>query len=266
MVLFMIDRVSKYKQQQAIQSESALFRERLRSNRRLKFNVAPPLRFRLPLMLLACLSLSGITACGDDEENQVQRGLTPEQLKRIQSSGGQSSSDSKAQGSVSQKIDLSNLVTIPNRLKRAELLKSTGWDSFKRIRERIQQARDPFWPDIPELKNQDEVEVDPSSVQRKLVVTVPESIENLKFKGTLTGMASNLAMLEDGGGTGYSVRVGDIIGKAPEYVRVKMITSNKISFEPVLGIDENEPEESPRLVKFLREESDQSEIELGANR
>ena len=48
------------------------------------------------------------------------------------------------QGSINQGSDISALVVIPNRLRRAELLKSSGWDNFKRIRERIKNARDPF--------------------------------------------------------------------------------------------------------------------------
>ena len=117
---------------------------------------------------------------------------------------------------------------------------------------------------IWDLEDQDEVEVDPSSVQGKLVVAVPHAITNLEFKGTLTGMSSNLAMLEDGAGTGYTVRVGDIIGKPPEFVRVKMITNNKITFEPVLGVPEEESADSPRLRKLLRENDGSSATEMGA--
>ena len=218
------------------------------------------------------LSITSLTACDDESSGgggPVQRGLSPEQMRRLKNAPP-TKPQKKAQGapqeSVNQGSDISSLVVIPNRLKRAELLKSSGWDNFKRIRERIKNARDPFWPDIPELKDQDEVEVDPSSVQRKLVVKVPEAVINLKFKGTLTGMATNLAMLEDSAGTGYSVRVGDIVGKAPEYVRVKMITNNKITFEPVLGVNEDEPKDSPRLIKVLREEEEQRVSELGVDR
>ena len=218
----------------------------------------------LPLLML-------FSACEEEGSNggQVQRGLSPEQMRRLKNAPPtkvKKKAQGAPQGSINQGADISALVVIPNRLRRAELLKSSGWDNFKRIRERIKNARDPFWPDIPELKDQDEVEVDPSSVQRKLVVKVPEAVINLKFKGTLTGMATNLAMLEDSAGTGYSVRVGDIVGKAPEYVRVKMITNNKITFEPVLGINENEPKDSPRLIKVLREGEEQRVTELGVNR
>lgn len=220
-----------------------------------------------------CLfSLISFTACDDESSGgggPVQRGLSPEQMRRLKNAPPtkpKKKAQGASQGSINTGSDISALVVIPNRLKRAELLKSSGWDNFKRIRGRIKSARDPFWPDIPELKDQDEVEVDPSSVQRKLVVKVPEAVTNLKFKGTLTGMATNLAMLEDSAGTGYSVRVGDIVGKAPEYVRVKMITNNKITFEPVLGINEDEPKDSPRLIKVLREEEEQRASELGVDR
>ena len=224
------------------------------------------------LTTFCILSMISFTACDDDSSSgggPVQRGLSPEQMRRLKNAPP-TKPKKKAQGapqdSINKGSDISSVVVIPNRLRRAELLKSSGWDSFKRIRERIKNARDPFWPDIPELKDQDEVEVDPSSVQRKLVVKVPEAVTNLKFKGTLTGMATNLAMLEDSAGTGYSVRVGDIVGKAPEYVRVKMITNNKITFEPVLGVNEDEPKDSPRLIKVLREEEEQRTSELGVDR
>ncbi|MAD61248.1 MAG: hypothetical protein CMH49_07045, partial [Myxococcales bacterium] len=153
------------------------------------------------LTTLCLLSLISFTACDDSSSSgggPVQRGLSPEQMRRLKNAPP-TKPKKKAQGapqdSINKGSDISSLVVIPNRLKRAELLKSSGWDSFKRIRERIKNARDPFWPDIPELKDQDEVEVDPSSVQRKLVVKVPEAVTNLKFKGTLTGLATNLAML-----------------------------------------------------------------------
>ena len=210
-----------------------------------------------------------IGGCGEDESvaGPSRRGLSASQMKRIQKTKSAGPSKKKSQGASAAQgtvgKDVSNVVKIPNRLKRVELLKATGWDNFKRIRERMKEARDPFVPDIPELKDQDEVEVDPSSVQGKLVVKVPQPITNLEFKGTLTGMSSNLAMLEDGAGTGYTVRVGDIVGKVPEFVRVKMITNNKITFEPVLGIAENEPADSPRLKKLLREGQENSVSELG---
>lgn len=222
--------------------------------------------------LTLVLVLSLFTHLGCDDEGgggggPVQRGLSPAQLKRLQSSPSPNTQKKKkAQGSTQSQnmsTDLSKVLVIPNRLKRAGLMRSSGWDDFKRIRERLKNARDPFWPDIPELKDQDEVEIDPTSVQRKLVVKVPENALNLKFQGTLTGRAANLAMLVDGSGAGYTVRVGDIIGKPPEFVRVKMITNNKIIFEPVLGVNENEPKDSPRLLKVLREGEEQRATELG---
>ena len=229
-----------------------------------------PVVYSHSLTLLLILSLVTFTGCDDEGGGgggPVQRGLSPAQLKRLQSSPSPSTKKKKkAQGgtqSKSMSTDLSKVLVIPNRLKRAELMSSNGWDDFKRIRQRLKKARDPFWPDIPELKDQDEVEIDPTSVQRKLVVKVPENTLNLKFQGTLTGRAANLAMLVDGSGSGYTVRVGDIIGKPPEYVRVKMITNNKITFEPVLGVNENEPKDSPRLLKVLREGEEQRATELG---
>lgn len=215
------------------------------------------------------LGIMCVWGCDDNSGGggeSVQRGLSPSQLKRLKNAPPPTAKKTKAQGTPQEQklgADISSLLVIPNRLKRVELMESSGWDDFKRIRERIKNARDPFWPNIPELKDQDEVEVDPSSVQQKLIVKVPETVLNLKFKGTLTGMSANLAMLENSAGTGYTVRVGDIVGKSSEFVRVKMITNNKITFEPVLGISENEPKDSPRLVKVLREGEEQRATELG---
>ena len=155
--------------------------------------------------------------------------------------------------------DISQRIKIPLRLKRKELLNAKGWADFRRIRDQIKRVRDPFTPDLPEMRDQEEVEVDPSSVQRRLVVKVPENPKLLKFKGTLTGMESNLAMLEDGSGKGYNVRVGDIIGKPPVFVRVSMITSNKIMFEPVLGISADEVADNPMLSKQLRDGSEEND-------
>ena len=210
-----------------------------------------------PWISLCALSmLLGLWGCGgDEEEATMQRGVS-RRRRAAPSAKKPTAAQSAAQGAVAQGQDISQRLTVPIHLKRAELFTPTGWDDFMRIRERLREARDPFWPDIPELKDQDEVEVDPSSVQRRLVVKVREFVQNLEFKGSLTGTASSLAMLEDNAGTGYSVRVGDIIGKPPEYVRVKLITNNRIFFEPVLGIPEDEPPNSPRLVKALREEQE----------
>jgi Tfp pilus assembly protein PilP len=188
--------------------------------------------------------------CGEEEKQTVQRGIPARYRNQVQA---QAKASVSAGVAASSGQDVSSRVNIPLRLKRAELIESKGWDDFRRIRERIKGARDPFWPDIPELKDQDEVEVDPSSVQRRLVVKVNENHQTLKFKGTLTGATANLAMLEDGAETGYTVRVGDIIGKSPVFVRVSMITNNKIVFEPVLGIPEDTPLDSPMLSKTLRE-------------
>ena len=202
--------------------------------------------------LLQILSITFAMAqfgCGEEEQQTVQRGIPAKYRRQLQTQAKSTTSS----GVASSGQDVSSRVKIPLRLKRAELIESKGWDDFRRIRQRIKGARDPFWPDIPELKDQDEVEVDPSSVQRRLVIKVNENHQTLKFKGTLTGATANLAMLEDGAETGYTVRVGDIIGKSPVFVRVSMITSNKIFFEPVLGIPEDTPPDSPMLSKTLRD-------------
>ena len=193
----------------------------------------------------------GELGCGEEEQQNTQRGIPARYRRQVTNQ----TQPNNQQGQQASGQDVSDRVNIPLRLKRAELIESKGWDDFRRIRERVKGARDPFWPDIPELKDQEEVEVDPNSVQRRLVVKVNENHQALKFKGTLTGATANLAMLEDGAGTGYTVRVGDIIGKPPVFVRVSMITSNQIIFEPVLGVPEDTAPDSPMLSKKLREET-----------
>ena len=209
--------------------------------------------FAVPLMMpiLMVLLMMVELGCGEEEQQNMQRGIPARYRRQVTNQ----TQPNNQQGQQAPGQDVSDRVNIPLRLKRAELIESKGWDDFRRIRERVKGARDPFWPDIPELKDQEEVEVDPNSVQRRLVVKVSENHQALKFKGTLTGATANLAMLEDGAGTGYTVRVGDIIGKPPVFVRVSMITSNKIIFEPVLGVPEDTPPDSPMLSKQLREET-----------
>lgn len=214
------------------------------------------------IYVLMTLFVMAELGCGEEEQPTVQRGIPARYRRQVQAQANASAQPGQPVSGGAAGQDVSSRVKIPLRLKRAELIESKGWDDFRRIRERIKGARDPFWPDIPELKDQDEVEVDPTSVQRRLVVKVNENHQALKFKGTLTGATANLAMLEDGAETGYTVRVGDIIGKSPVFVRVSMITNNKIIFEPVLGIPEDTPPDSPLLTKTLREVT-QGESGLG---
>lgn len=209
----------------------------------------------LSLALSGTLVAVGGLGCGEEEEVVMQRGV-PNHYRQQMNAGAKKSSKSGNGGALDQGRDITSRLVIPIHLKRAELIESKGWEDFKKIRERIPQTRDPFWPDIPELKDQEEVEIDPSSVQRRLIVAVNENHELLKFKGTLTGSTANLAMLEDGAGTGYTVRVGDVIGKPPVFVRVSLITNNKIMFEPVLGLPEDITADSPTLSKILREEDE----------
>lgn len=206
-------------------------------------------------LLLAICSGGALFACGDDEVQTTQQRGIPSHLRRTTASKTRSTSAQAAQGGRLKPggVDL----VIPSRLKRKELLTSSGWRTSDEIREQLAGMRDPFWPDIPELKDKEKIEVDPSSVQRKLVVAVPVPPQTLVFKGSLTGIEVNLAMLEDSAGTGYTVRVGDIIGRNPEFVRVRQITSNEIRFEPILGIPDNEPEDSPKLLKRLQDDDNE---------
>jgi len=221
---------------------------------------APAQRSSAYLRRLSACSLAfvsfGLIGCGDDEvQTTNQRGI-PAHLRKKNTPSRSKTSSQGAQGTSVKPGGLD--LIIPSRMKRKELLSSAGWRSNDDIREQLDEMRDPFWPDIPELKDKEKIEVDPTSVQRKLVVAVPVPPQTLLFKGSLTGIEVNLAMLEDSGGTGYTVRVGDIIGRNPEFVRVRQITSNEIRFEPILGIPDHEPEDSPKLLKRLQEDDNES--------
>ena len=198
--------------------------------------------------LLLCLSFLAPTliACSDDEEYTQRRGVSRRNRKFKNTSNN--AKGSKAQGGTT-----SDTIQIPVHLKRKILFSPSGWANTKQIRSSIQSARDPFQPDIIELKDQEEIKVDPTSLQRNLVVKVPILVQNLTFTGSLTGAEINSAMLEDKSGMGYTVQTGDVIGKSPEFVRVQRITTNEIKFEPILGISSDEDINSPKLVKRLRE-------------
>lgn len=205
------------------------------------------------ILFITCLTPI-LIACEDEVPTTQQRGIPAHLMKRSSSS----KSKGTTQGAQGMKMKPGGIdVVIPSRLKRKELLTASGWRSNDDIRGILDLMRDPFWPDIPELKDKEKIEIDPTSVQRKLVVAVPVTPQTLVFKGSLTGIEVNLAMLEDSAGTGYTVRVGDIIGRNPEFVRVRLITSNEIRFEPILGIPDNEPEDSPKLLKRLQDDDDE---------
>ena len=196
---------------------------------------------------LCSLSLEG---CGEEApQYSNQRGL-PAHLRRKSNSSGKK----KKKVSQGQKGEY---VRIPERLKRKELFSSSGWRSTQKIRVDLNQLRDPFTPDMPEMKKQEEVKVDPESIQQKLEVAVKVDFRDLKFTGALTGIAVNQALLEDSSGRGYTVRVGDIIGQSPDYVRVAGITSNQIRYEWVSR--GNESAQAPPLRYSLR--SDDSNLE-----
>ena len=209
------------------------------------------------------LSLPILTSGCGGEETQVnpQRGVSRSRRAVTSNKVKKNKPSQSAMGQGSIQKSNEDFITIPERLKRKEYLHSSGWMSYRQIKDKIKGSRDPFRPDIPELKAQEDIEVDPTSIQRNLVVTVPVLSHQLEFKGSLTGLEMNLAMLEDPTGVGYTVRVGDIVGKSPEFVRVKQITSNEIKFEPILGISPDEAPDSPRLSKKLRESDDYSTLE-----
>jgi hypothetical protein len=200
-------------------------------------------------LVLSCLIFLPPTliACGGEEEYTQVRGVS--RRNRKFNNKGSKSKGSKGQGGVEVGVG----IKIPVRLKRKALFTAAGWSNTAQIRETVKNARDPFQPDIIELKDQEEIKVDPTSVQRNLVVKVPLLVQQLTFTGSLTGSEVNSAMLEDSAGMGYTVRVGDVIGTTPEFVRVQRITANEIKFEPILGISNDEAVNSPRLIKKLRE-------------
>ena len=211
------------------------------------------LTFALPILTVGC--------GGEEAQVNPQRGVSRSRRTTASNKTKKNtfSKSTTGQGAIQKSNE--DFITIPERLKRKEYLDSSGWMSYRQIKDKIKGSRDPFRPDIPELKAQEDIEVDPTSIQRNLVVTVPVLSHQLEFKGSLTGLEMNLAMLEDPTGVGYTVRVGDIVGKSPEFVRVKQITSNEIKFEPILGISPDEAPDSPRLNKKLRESDDYSTLE-----
>ena len=103
-----------------------------------------------------CLALTplSLSACGEDEVATTQQRGIPAHMRRKSSP---KSTPGAAQGAKATPGALD--VTIPNRLKRKELLSSSGWRTSAEIRTQLEGMRDPFWPDIPELKDQEEVEV-----------------------------------------------------------------------------------------------------------
>ena len=205
--------------------------------------------------LLVSLCLMGVCSlnlvgCGEEApQYSNQRGI-PAHLRR------KSKSSSKKKKKVSQG-QRTEQIQIPERLKRKELFTSLGWRSTQKIRGDLEQLRDPFTPDMPEMKKQEEVKIDPESIQQKLEVAVKIDFRDLKFTGALTGIAVNQALLEDPSGRGYTVRVGDIVGQSPDYVRVAGITSNQIRYEWVSK--GNETAQAPPLRYSLR--SDDSDLE-----
>ena len=205
------------------------------------------------VIVLLCLMGIGtfnLAGCGEEApQYSTQRGI-PSHLRR------KSKSSSKKKKKVSQG-QRTEQVQIPERLKRKELFTSLGWRSTQKIRGDLEQLRDPFTPDMPEMKKQEEVKVDPESIQQKLEVAVKVDFRDLKFTGALTGIAVNQALLEDPSGRGYTVRVGDIVGQSPDYVRVAGITSNQIRYEWVSR--GNESAQAPPLRYSLR--SDDSNLE-----
>jgi Tfp pilus assembly protein PilP len=204
------------------------------------------------LILMCSLGLCSfiLEGCGEEAPQYSNKRGIPSHLRR----------KSKASGKKKKKVSQgqkNKQIRIPERLKRKELFNALGWRSTQKIRGDLDQLRDPFTPSMPETKKQEEVKVDPESIQQKLEVAVKADFRDLKFTGALTGIAVNQALLEDSSGRGYTVRVGDIIGQSPDYVRVAGITSNQIRYEWVSR--GNESAQLPPLRYSLR--SDDSNLE-----
>jgi len=214
------------------------------------------MRTRLSSALLLCAAALSLLACEDEPQYAATRGVSGRGAGSVAAPKPTAAQGARPGQGAQGAQGGAPPVTVPDRLKRRALISPEGWRRSSEIRAQLQALRDPFVPDILELRDQEDVEVDPASLQRSLVVAVPVPSQQLLFKGTLTGAESNLAMLEDSAGTGYTVRVGDIIGKNPEFVRVSQITSNEVRFEAVLGLPKDEPADSPKLRKQLQENDD----------
>lgn len=196
-----------------------------------------------------CLTL--LFACEDDEPRAATRGFA--NAPAVANQGTASEGANIPEGVITE-----IKIPVPERFKVKELFTTQGWTSLDKIRQSYQyssteqvRVRDPFFPDIPELKGETIQVSDVSSIEKNLKVAVEATPQELKLIMTFTKTIPIQASVVDASGTDHMVKVGDIIGKSPEYVRVSHISNDHIKFEPLLGISAEDPNLKQKTFKSL---------------
>jgi Tfp pilus assembly protein PilO len=149
-------------------------------------------------------------------------------------------------------------ISLPERLKSPEWLNPKNWYSPEEIRTAYQYElqiqsplRDPFTPNMPELNNADNKVNDPKSIENSLNIKINVPAQDLKLIMTITLAGSPEATFKDPAGLDYMVKVGDIIGRSPEYVKVFQILDDKVILEPFLGISQDDSNLKQKTIKEL---------------
>jgi Tfp pilus assembly protein PilP len=190
-------------------------------------------------------------ACEDDEPRAATRGFS-----NVPTAPSQNAVSEGA--NIPEGVIAEIKIPVPERFKVNELFTPQGWTSIEKIRQSYQYSsteqariRDPFFPDIPELKGETIQVSDVSSIEKNLKVAVEATPQELKLIMTFTKTIPIQASVVDASGTDHLVKVGDIIGKSPEYVRVSHISNDHIKFEPLLGVSAEDPNLKQKTFKSL---------------
>ena len=213
---------------------------------------------RLLGVLALSLSFTPVSGCGDDEPQRSMTRGVPAHLRR----GGGNTNSPSGGGTPAQQAQQAAPATLPEKLRRQGLLEASGWIGPEQIRNALSSPlRDPFLPDLPELQMRQDVRADRVAIEQRLQVTLPLSPRELDLEAVITGTAVHQAMLSDSSGRGHFVRVGDIIGKSPDFVRVSQITATEILFEPIFRLEGgSEADRQAMLRKTLRGEGEGGEV------
>ena len=192
--------------------------------------------------------LLSLSACGDDPPARSSTRGIPAHLRR---GGGTSAAAGAGAGAAAATTAASaSPAALPEKLRRQELLEASGWSSSEAVRAALEgNLRDPFLPDLPELQLKQDVRADRAEIERRLRVTLPLSPRELELQAVITGTAVHQAMLSDSSGLGHFVRVGDIIGKSPDFVRVAQITSTEVVFEPIFKLEGGSEADREELLR-----------------
>ena len=199
--------------------------------------------------LLGMLLLS-LSACGDDPPARSSTRGIPAHLRRGGSTSAGAGTSAGTGAATTASAASASPAALPEKLRRQELLEASGWSSSEAVRAALEgNLRDPFLPDLPELQLKQDVRADRVEIERRLRVTLPLSPRELELQAVITGTAVHQAMLSDSSGLGHFVRVGDIIGKSPDFVRVAQITSTEVVFEPIFKIEGGSEADREELLR-----------------